>query len=113
MSIDYRGESCPCGNRGCLELFVGRRPILAGYFRKAAWVPGTIAFDLVKGRREKLTPAHVAEAAERGDQAAQACWEEAGTALGAALASFTNLFDPALIVLGGGLAQEGAGEGAR
>ncbi len=107
VSIDYRGERCPCGNRGCLELMVGRRPILADYFRRAPWTPGTPAYDLVQGSREELTPEHLTRAAQAGDDAALASWEAAGVALGAALASFTNLFDPHILVIGGGLAQSG------
>lgn len=106
-TIDYQGERCPCGNRGCLELMVGRRPILTDYFRRAAWEPGMPAYDFVQGRREDLTPEHLARAAEAGEEAARASWEAAGVALGAALASFANLFDPQILVIGGGLAQAG------
>ncbi len=106
-SIDYNGPSCACGNRGCLELMVGRRPILNDYAGRANWTPGTVAYDLVDGRREDLTPETLCRAAVQGDPEAQACWETAGVALGSALATFANLFDPQIIVIGGGIAQAG------
>jgi glucokinase len=47
-------------------------------------------------------------AARVTDTAAAAVWRDATEALGIALASYTLLLDPTLIVLGGGLAVAGA-----
>ncbi|RCG25463.1 ROK family protein [Sphaerisporangium album] len=43
----------------------------------------------------------------RGDPAASAIWDDALEALSYALATYTLLLDPSMIVLGGGLAQAG------
>jgi predicted NBD/HSP70 family sugar kinase len=29
ITVDYQGRRCPCGNRGCLERYVGGRELLA------------------------------------------------------------------------------------
>jgi glucokinase len=44
----------------------------------------------------------------RGDEQAAGIWLAAIKSLAAALASFTNLFDPEIIVIGGGIARAGA-----
>jgi glucokinase len=45
---------------------------------------------------------------EVGDADAQAVWDHALSALGRALADYTLLLDPALIVIGGGIAGYGS-----
>lgn len=49
----------------------------------------------------------VAEAARQGDLAARGVLDRAGRALGAAMGSFVNMFDPEMIVIGGGVATLG------
>jgi predicted NBD/HSP70 family sugar kinase len=59
------------------------------------------------GRLEKLTAQDVASAAQRGDLVAQRIVSEAGSHLGIALAGLVNLFNPSMVVVGGGIAQIG------
>src|SRR5215217_2764075 len=49
----------------------------------------------------------VARAAEAGDPAAIGILERAGSALGAAIGAFVNIFNPELVVIGGGVAVLG------
>ncbi len=108
MSVRWDGEPCPCGNAGCLELDVGRRPLVTRYLRRAAWKAGTPAFDLCQGEVDALSPKLLAEAAQHGDDIARDVYRRAGEILGVALANIANLVDPAVIVIGGGIAQAGA-----
>jgi glucokinase len=91
VSIDVDGPECPCGNRGCLELYVGRAAI-ERRARDAGFPP------------ESWSPAAVAERAAGGDAAALRIYEEVGIRLGRALAGFVNLLEPEVIVIGGGIA---------
>jgi glucokinase len=82
------GEVCACGQRGCLETYASAAAIVRRY--RAAGGESTGAGEI---------------AAVRGsDPLADRVWREATDALGIALASYTMLLDPELIVLGGGLA---------
>jgi glucokinase len=107
MSIDVNGPPCPCGNRGCLELFVGRRPLVVGYLAAARWEAGTPLFESTRGERGAVTPRLICEAAAQGDPIAREVFARAGEALGAALANLSNFIDPAAFVIGGGVAQAG------
>ncbi|MBM3316945.1 MAG: ROK family protein [Candidatus Eisenbacteria bacterium] len=107
MSVDLEGPVCPCGQRGCLELFVGRRGLVRAYRRRARWAAGEAGFDLAAGDETRLTPKLMAEAAGRGDRAAAEAFRRAGEILGGALASLSNLIDPQAFVIGGGIAQAG------
>jgi glucokinase len=107
MSVDLNGPPCPCGNRGCLELFVGRRPIVAGYLARARWGRGERLFEWTHGDRAAVTPKLIHEAAAQGDAIAREVFARAGETLGAALANLSNFIDPAAFVIGGGIAQAG------
>lgn len=86
------GERCACGQRGCLEVYASAAGIARRY-AAAAGVPGLDAAGIV-GR--------VAT-----DPLAARVWSEAVEALADALATAVQLLDPALVVLGGGLATAG------
>jgi len=106
-SVQWDGPPCPCGNRGCLELFVGRRGIVAAYLERCDWRPGVPAHDLAGGRREALDPRVIAQAAHQGEVAARETFERVGTILGAALADVSNMLDPSIFVVGGGVSLAG------
>jgi glucokinase len=102
------GEPCVCGQRGCTEIYasaagLARRyqTILAASGRPGdRYPPGSI-------QGAPVTAEAVLARAAAGDALASRVWNEAVTALGRALVSYTLLMDPDLIVLGGGLSLAG------
>jgi len=62
---------------------------------------------LTETETEKITAFEVAEAARHGDIHAQEILSRAGTALGVAIAGLINLFNPGVVIIGGGIAQVG------
>ena len=93
VTVDWRGRVCRgCGRRGCLE----------------AYVSGTsIAERAREAGLDLATAADVAAAARSGDAGAQAVWEETVAALACGLTSIVNLFEPELVVIGGGVSRAG------
>jgi len=91
VTVDYSGKTASIfGMPGALEVAIGNYNVgerSGGRFADSS--------DLLK-------------AAGEGDGAAQAVWEQSVQALGCAIGSFINAFDPEVVVLGGGVA--GAGE---
>ncbi|MEV6981147.1 ROK family protein [Sphaerisporangium sp. NPDC051017] len=61
----------------------------------------------IASARVPATAEDVVHLAMRGDPAASAVWDDALEALSYALATYTLLLDPSMIVLGGGLAEAG------
>jgi glucokinase len=94
VPVHPEGEVCACGQRGCLETYASAAAIARRY----------------RARGGALAEASAREiAAARGsDPVAAQVWDEATEALGIALASYTMLLDPQLVVLAGGLATAGA-----
>jgi glucokinase len=93
VTVDWHGRECRgCGRHGCLE----------------AYVSGT---SIAERSREAglpyATAEEVAAAARAGDAPAVAVWDETVEALACGLTSIVNLFEPELVVVGGGVARAG------
>jgi glucokinase len=92
--VEPDGPPCACGGRGCLEAVASAAAIERAYAEA--------------GAADGASAREVAALARAHDPAARAVWDRAARALGVALADAVALLDPALIVLGGGLAEAGA-----
>jgi glucokinase-like ROK family protein len=105
LTIDENGPLCACGNHGCLEAVAGGRAI-AQQAQQA----------VQRGERtslsnfhpvESITAREVGAAARRGDLLSQQILTRAGTHIGIAIAGLVNMFNPGMIIIGGGVAQNG------
>jgi glucokinase len=81
------GPVCPCGNRGCLELYAGARAI--------ARAGGKETFE------------DVIVAARGGDAQSIEALRRAGELIGVAVANLTIFLSPERVVIGGGVATAG------
>lgn len=104
LTIDEDGPLCNCGNHGCLEAFAGGHAIAQQGQALAQSGKRTLLSDIPL---EKITAYEVAEAARRGDLHAQEILRRAGTSIGIAIAGLINLFNPSVVIIGGGVAQVG------
>ncbi|RPE36084.1 glucokinase [Kitasatospora cineracea] len=97
ITIDYNGDPCPCGSRGCLETLASGTAI-ARTAARLGWRPGP--------DRDASTTA-VARAARAGDPTALAAFDQAARALAAGIAATATLVELDAAVIGGGVAQAG------
>jgi len=104
FTIDENGPLCNCGNHGCLEAFAGGHAIAT---QGKLLVESGKRTLLSKLPLEEITAHEVAEAARRGDLPAQEILRRAGTFIGIAIAGLINLFNPSIVIIGGGVAQVG------
>jgi len=104
LTIDENGPLCNCGNHGCLEAFAGGHAIASQGQLLVQSGKRTLLAELPL---EKITVYEVAEAARRGDLPAQEILRRAGTFIGIAIAGLINLFNPSIVIIGGGVAQIG------
>jgi len=105
MVVKRNGARCPCGRRGCLEAYAGRRAMELRA-RKLVEERGrkTKLFRLMEKKgATRLTSGIWAKALEGDDELAHELIERAVAALGAGLASAVNLLDVEGVVIGGGL----------
>jgi glucokinase len=106
MVIDFDGPPCQgnCPNRGCLETFASGIA-LAREGRAAAEGNPESALGRVLAEGGVIDGKAVTDAANDGDPVAVAVVEEAGRRLGAGLSGLANIFEPEVIVIGGGVAK--------
>jgi glucokinase len=107
MTILPQGPYCGCGNRGCLEALASGRAIAREARERVTCGIPTLIADLAEGDPERISAKLVAQAAAQGDTEAEEILDEAMTYLGVGMANLVNLFNPELIVIGGGLTKMG------
>ncbi len=105
ITLDENGPLCSCGNRGCLEALAGGSAI-ARMGREAVQHGLRTQLSAVTPLYS-MTARDVLSAARNGDLLSQQIVSESGTHLGTAIASLVNLFNPGMVVVGGGVAQIG------
>ncbi len=105
ITIRDNGPLCSCGSYGCLEAMAGGQAIAES--ARTAILAGKRTQLSTIHPAEKITARDVAAASRLGDLVAQQIISEAGIYLGIALASLINLFNPSMVVVGGGVAQLG------
>jgi glucokinase len=106
LVIDPHGPVCPCGLRGCLEQFASGGAIARAARRAVRDDPGSSILNFAENAAS-ITGADVAHAAREMDETARRVMREAGAALGIGLVNIVNVFDPEVIVLGGGAVTAG------
>ena len=107
MVVDPNGPQCPCGKRGCWERYASGAGlgVLARELAMAGGAPELS--QLAGGDPEDVKGEHVTAAAAGGDPAAREIMRRFGWWVALGLANLANLFDPQVIVVGGGLVEAG------
>jgi glucokinase len=102
--VKMDGPRCPCGRRGCMEAYAGRKALEERARRRVEKGTKTDLFKIMEKRgRDRLTSGVWARALEHDDKLAHKLIDEAVEALGAGVASALNTLDVEAMILGGGL----------
>jgi len=107
MTIDDNGPPCHCGNRGCWETLASGTALAREARRRITEGASTSIPDYVEGNVDKVTAREIHAAAEQGDGLAKELIRQTGYYLGVGLANLINIFNPELIIIGGGLSNIG------
>lgn len=91
LTVEDNGPVCRCGNRGCLEMYVGANLLL----------------NMLSLSHGNLTLREAIQRAHDGDLGCRRVIADAGQHLGVGAASICNFIDPEVLVIGGDLAQAG------
>jgi glucokinase len=99
------GRPCACGKSGCWERYCSGTALATTAVELLARDPGhaPVLRRLVAGDPGRVTGRRVAAAARDGDPVACAAMEELACWLGVGLALIADVFDPELVVIGGGV----------
>ena len=103
------GLRCGCGNRGCWEQY-GSGSALVRDAQDFARISPSLAqrmLDLSGGDAAKITGPEVTQAAQEGDPAALEIYRVIAGSIGYGMADLAAILDPAIFVIGGGVADAG------
>jgi glucokinase len=105
MIVSPHGLQCPCGQRGCWERYASGSGL--GHLARLAAAAGDLG-DVLQavGDVDAIKGEHVTDAARAGDPQAVAVIGTFAEWVALGLVNLTNLFDPARIVLSGGLSAD-------
>ncbi len=97
------GRECGCGNKGCIETYVGAN----GIVRTAKDLMLQSDEPSLMRDIEKLSPKLIFECCEKGDAMAIETFRQTGYMLGIGLANYASLINPQAIILTGGISHAG------
>ena len=107
MTIDDDGPICNCGNRGCWEMLASGTALAREARHRIEEGMRTSILEYAEGDVGKVTARVIQDAAEQGDSLAKELIARTGYYVGVGLANLINIFNPELIVIGGGLSNIG------
>ena len=107
MTIDDDGPICNCGNKGCWEMLASGTALAKEARHRIKEGVKTSILEYVEGDVENVTAQVIQSAAEQGDSLARELIARTGYYVGVGLANLINIFNPELIVIGGGLSNIG------
>ncbi len=112
MPVDWRGRRCTCGARGCVEAYLSGSSIAAR--AREAVLSSSRGPDRPASRSvlasidpARLTAADVTAAVGSGDELAIGIWNETVAIAGVWLTGLVNVWEPELLVIGGGVTNAG------
>lgn len=107
MTIDTNGPRCDCGNTGCWETLASGTALAREARQQIAAGAETSILAQAAGDIDKVTAEVVHAAARQGDALAKELIAQISYYIGIGLANLINIFNPELMVIGGGLSNIG------
>jgi glucokinase len=107
MTINDTGPRCNCGNTGCWETLASGTALARKARGRIEGGTSSLILNLAQGDHQKISARTVQEAAEQEDELAGELIAQTGYYLGVGLANLINIFNPEMIVIGGGVSNIG------
>jgi glucokinase len=110
MVLEVNGPKCGCGNKGCFEALASRTAIFRRIQSAVKEGQETVLTEMLGPQLEDLRSGDLRKAIKRGDKFVEHVVEEAAEYTGVAVANLINIFNPEVVVIGGGLMEQLEGE---
>ena len=107
-SLIYGGEMCTCGRSGCVETYVSATALIRDAARAAKENPGSQMNRLMEENDGQMNGKIPFDAMQQGDETATAVVNSYFDYLAEAIANFVNLFRPDIVLLSGGICNQGS-----
>jgi glucokinase len=110
MVLDVDGPKCGCGNKGCFEALASRTAIFQRIKSAVKNGQKTVLTEMLGDNLQDLRSGDLRKAIRRGDKFVDSVIEEAAEYTGIAVGNLLNIFNPEMVVLGGGVIEALADE---
>ena len=107
MVVVVDGEMCSCGMRGCWERYASATALIREGRKLCQEKPDTALLKAVNGDPAAITAKHVIDLAKAGDPDCVYLFDRYTYYLCLGLRNLINLYDPEILVLGGGVSHAG------
>jgi len=107
MVIKSGGEACTCGRKGCFEAYASATALIRDTERAAVQNPASILNAMIAENGGKASGRSSFDAMRQGDAVATTVVADYIEMLSEGLANVINTFMPEIIVIGGGVCNEG------
>lgn len=101
------GEACTCGRKGCVEAYASATALIRDARRETRANPDSLMYALCQGDLKQMNGKIPFDAMEKGDACARTVLERYFDYLAEAIANFVNLFRPDVVLLSGGICNQG------
>jgi len=105
--LHMNGEECTCGRKGCWEAYSSATALIRQTVRAAKDNPQSIINQLAEGDLSRINAKTAFDGARTGDETAKQVVDQYIEMLAEGLANMINIFQPNVVVLGGGVSKEG------
>ncbi|MFC1913271.1 ROK family protein [Chloroflexota bacterium] len=105
ITIDANGARCTCGNIGCWQMLASGTAVADEAARRIGQGEGSSLCENTDGMMGKITAEKVEMAARGGDSLAREVISRAAIHLGVGMVNLIHLFNPAMIIVGGGMSK--------
>ena len=106
-TLVFNGVQCTCGRRGCLEAYASVTALIRETIEMMAACPTSLMCEICGGNMSRVNGRTAFDAAKQGDEAALQVVHNYVEYLAAGIGSLVTAFRPTVVILGGGLSNEG------
>jgi glucokinase len=105
--IKMDGEQCTCGRKGCWEAYASATALIRITKKAAEANPKSMINELIENDLENISGKTAFIAAGKGDDTAKQVVNEYIKYLAEGMTNVINIFQPEMVVIGGGVGKEG------
>ncbi|NLL91841.1 MAG: ROK family protein [Ruminococcaceae bacterium] len=107
MVISICGKECTCGARGCFEAYASATALIRDAKAAATNDETSLLWRLCEGKIDNMNGEVPFVAAHKGDEVAKILIDSYISYLGTGIVNVINIFRPDIILLGGGISNQG------
>ncbi|MBU3144821.1 ROK family protein [Clostridium sp. CF012] len=107
MSINFNGEQCSCGNKGCFERYASVSSLIRHFKEALAKGEKSMVVDMAENDLHNINGEIIFKAQALGDKLATKIVNEYNKAIATGIVSLVHIFNPEAVIIGGGITALG------